>query len=390
MSQQVHTKIADLGSAIQNFKEKTKVTKRTNGIVGFDGFVDSFIRFETPSTMAELGPKITAAAGIAASYFVKSQGEKFGGNGPLLANGLHDILSGEVGISYIGGIGNDKALPIYENALGAKMKLYTIAPSAVTTCLEFTDGKIMLNDLGPCAEITWDRLIERVGADKVDELVKGADFVAAVNWGKLANVGSIWKNLAARHKALGLPAKKLLFFMDLAEFEQREEADRNEVIKIVAEITEHCNTILSLNLKEAWQLADSFKGDYHGQKEPAQVAALAAFLRSKVTVDRIIIHPNDGAACASATGSVYVPGPHCKEPLISTGAGDNFGAGCVAAALHGLDDTGILLAGNCASGHFVRCGHPASFADMASMLDLWTAGTLGERLPVPDRVRSRL
>ena len=94
----------------------------------------------------------------------------------------------------------------------------------------------------------------------------------------------------------------------------------------------------------------------------------------------VIVHPNNGAACASANGTVYVPGPHCREPFISTGAGDNFGAGCLAAALKGLDDTGIVLAGNCASGHFVRSGRSASFSDMACLLDLWTAGTLGERL----------
>ena len=59
----------------------------------------------------------------------------------------------------------------------------------------------MLNDLGPCAEISWDRLIERVGSETVDRLIKAADFVGAVNWGKLVNVGTIWRNLAARHRA---------------------------------------------------------------------------------------------------------------------------------------------------------------------------------------------
>ena len=110
------------------------------------------------------------------------------------------------------------------------------------------------------------------------------------------------------------------------------------------------------------------------------MAELAAFLRAHLVVDRVIVHPNNGAACASAGGTVYVPGPHCREPLISTGAGDNFGAGCLAAALKGMDDSGIVLAGNCASGHFVRSGRSASFADMAKLLDAWAGGTLGERL----------
>jgi hypothetical protein len=45
-----------------------------------------------------------------------------------------------------------------------------------------------------------------------------------------------------------------------------------------------------------------------------------------------------------------------------------------------FDDAGLLLAGNCSSGHFVRSGRSASFADMTKLLDAWAAGTLGERL----------
>ena len=53
--------------------------------------------------------------------------------------------------------------------------------------------------------------------------------------------------------------------------------------------------------------------------------------------------------------------------------------GCLAAALRGIAGTGILLAGNCASGYFVRSGRSASFAAMAWPLDAWVHGTLGER-----------
>ena len=127
-------------------------------------------------------------------------------------------------------------------------------------------------------------------------------------------------------------------------------------------------------------MGEVFGESYHGRKDADSVAELAAVLRSRIVVDRVIIHPNDGAACASAFGTVYVPGPYCREPLISTGAGDNFGAGCLSAALRGFDDACLLLAGNCASGHFVRSGRSPSFSTMTKMLDAWAAGRLGERL----------
>jgi sugar/nucleoside kinase (ribokinase family) len=213
-----------------------------------------------------------------------------------------------------------------------------------------------------------------------DAAFNSASFISAVNWGKLPHAGPIWSNLAARLAALGVPAKQVLFFMDLAEFETRPRADREDLLARMEPITRQCQTLLSFNLKEAWQMGEVFGGAFHGRKDADSVAELAAFLLARIAVDRVIIHPNDGAACASAAGTVYVPGPYCREPLISTGAGDNFGAGCLAAALRHFDDAGVLLAGNCASGHFVRSGRSATFADMVRMLDAWAAGTLGERL----------
>ena len=375
----VHT----LSSVIMDFKAKLNpaTASKQSGLCGFDGFIDTFVRLQTPASMAEFGPKVTAAAGIATSFPVRHLGDKFGGNGPLFAAALNDIYSGEIDVTYIGAMGRGEVLPIFQAALGNKTKrLYTLAAAAQTTCLEFTDGKIMLNDMAACAEITWERLLASVGQAALDVELKVARFISAVNWGKLPHAGEIWSNLAVRLKHLNVPAKQVLFFMDLAEFETRSKGDCEELVARIELITRQCQTLLSFNLKEAWQMADLFGGAFHGRKDADSVAELATFLRTYIAVDRVIVHPNNGAACASANGTVYVPGPHCREPFISTGAGDNFGAGCLAAALKGLDDTGIVLAGNCASGHFVRSGRSASFSDMTGLLDLWAGGTLGERL----------
>jgi hypothetical protein len=352
-----------------------------SGLCGFDGFIDSFIRMESPASMAEFGPKVTAAAGIAASYMVQRQGDKFGGNGPLFASALRGILGAELNLTYAGALGRDAILPIFQEALeGSVDQIYTLADPAHSDCLEFTDGKVMLCDLRSCAEITWERLLECVGEEALDGILTRADFISAVNWGKLVNVGPLWKNLAERHRQLGKAPRELSFFMDLAEFEQRPEEDRQGLINLAGEITKQCRTLLSFNLKEAWQMGETLGGNFSGKKAPDDVAALAVFLRERIDVDRIIIHPNDGAACASEDKVAYVPGPFCSDPLISTGAGDNFGAGCLAGALQGLDDAGIVLAGNCASGYFVRTGRSASFSDMVGLIDQWVAGTLSDRL----------
>jgi hypothetical protein len=362
-------------------KMSTPVRDDLSGICGFDGFIDTFIRLEQPASMAEFGPKVADAAGIAASYPASHLGDKFGGNGPLYASGLNDIYAGQVDVTYIGAMGRESILPIYQEALEGKTKrLYSLADPAHSDCLEFTDGKVMLGDLAACADITLERLLEVVGEDAVDAELKAADFIAAVNWGKLPHVGEIWSYLAKRSRHLDLPAKAVHCFMDLAEFEGRPKEDIEGLLGRLPEITAQFQTMLGFNLKEAWQMGAFFGEDFTGCKDPESVADLAKALRQRIDVDRIIIHPNSGAACASEENAVFVPGPHCNEPLISTGAGDNFGAGCLVAALQGLDDTGIVLAGNLASGHYVRSGRSATFGAMQRMLQAWQDGSLGERL----------
>lgn len=168
--------------------------------------------------------------------------------------------------------------------------------------------------------------------------------------------------------------------MDLAEFEHRSLEDKMQLPPLLSTISRQCQTVLSLNLKEAWQLGDLFGGSYQGLKLPHEVMKLADFIRGQLEVDRVLIHPNDGAVCASSNGTSYVLGPFCQNPLISTGAGDHFGAGALAGVLSGLDDLGILLAGVISSGYYVRSGKAPTIDQSVSFLDLWEKGDLPERL----------
>jgi hypothetical protein len=378
----VYKNIQDLSEKLESIRSQMlKKSDKFSGICGFDGFVDTFIRMIEPPSMEAFGPKVAAAAGIAASYKVSHKGDKFGGNGPLFAGAISDIFKREIDLTYIGAMGKDAVIPLFQEALEDKVDhLYTLAEPAHSDCLEFTDGKIMLGDLSSCAEITWDRLLEVVGESVLEKKLVNADFISAVNWGKLDNVGEIWKNISLKLSQLQVTPKKVHFFMDLAEFEHRSKEDIQKLLDILPDITKQSSTILSFNLKEAWQMASFLGKDFHGKKDPETVAELAAFMREKIDVDKIVIHPNDGAVISGARETIYIPGPYCREPLISTGAGDNFGAGCLSAYLQGFDDTGIILAGVCASGYFVRSGKSPSFAQMADLLNSWQKGTLGERL----------
>ena len=257
----VYKSLSEMKPEFAEWRTKLGDARRSkfSGICGFDEFIDTFIQMKSPATMAEFGPSVAAAAGISTSYLAHNIGDKFGGNGPLLTSALHGILGDAVATTYIGALGADAILPIFQAALGGKTKMmYSLAAPAHSDCIEFSDGKIMLSDLRSCSEIDWNRLVERVGDRGIDALLAKSDFVAAVNWGKLPNVGDICDSLVVRLERLNIPRKKLIFFMDLAEFEQRSIHDRRELLSCLSRITARCNAILSLNLKEAWQLPYKF------------------------------------------------------------------------------------------------------------------------------------
>lgn len=383
MNTTLHASLQDLGDGLPSIRETLRkgINREISGICGFDGFIDTFIRMENPSSMEEFGPRVAAAAGIATSCPVRHLGDKFGGNGPLFARALHDLNDGNVAVTYIGALGDGDILPIFAEALKGKMrKIVSLADPAHSDCLEFTDGKVMLGDLSTCADVTWERLVERLGREALEEELSRAGYISAVNWGKLPHAGEIWSNLAEGLKTAGRKPREVPFFMDLAEFEHRDRADLKDLLERLSGISAQCHTLLSFNLKEAWQIGDFLGKDFSGRKDPESVAALASFLHREIDTDRVIIHPNSGAACASDDGTVYVPGPFCKDPLISTGAGDNFGAGCLTAVLLGLDDTGVVLTGNCASGFFVRSGKTPTLRELDEFIEMWHQKQLPERL----------
>jgi hypothetical protein len=121
-SQPIYRDVQSLVPAMAEFKAKTAAPTagRLSGVCGFDGFIDTVVRLQTPPSMAEFGPKVTTAAGVAASYPVRHLGDKFGGNGPLFAAALNDICSGKIDVTYIGAMGRGEVLPIFQSALGGK------------------------------------------------------------------------------------------------------------------------------------------------------------------------------------------------------------------------------------------------------------------------------
>jgi sugar/nucleoside kinase (ribokinase family) len=367
-----------------DFKTRTLEALRTHGpalaekrsVVGFDGFVDTIVTpvalrtaqgeaFTPITTINEFGQRILAAAGKSTNIEFYPRMDKLGGNGPIMANAL---LSAGGRLTYIGALGRTAIHPVFQEFAG-RADVVSLADPAATTAVEFTDGKLMLGQMRTLDEITFERIVEKMGREEVNRVFAAADLVALVNWTMIPNMTAIFRGLVETVFP-SLPARDRLFFFDLADPEKRSRADLLDALAIIGQFEQFGRVTLGLNLKEAQQVWAAF-GYPAINEDEAGLRKMCADIRARLGVATVVVHPKESAACATADGTFWVPGPYTAKPLITTGAGDHFNAGFSNAQLLGLPPESCLTAGVCTSGHYVRTGQSPELTDLITFLQTW-------------------
>lgn len=353
----------------------------TPALVGFDGFVDSIIavvdtrkdanNYEPVPTIARLGQKISAAAGMSSNYELVVKLQKLGGNGPIMANAL---ASAGLPVTYLGNLGYPKLHPVFDDF--AKIaKVITIAEPGYTDALEFDDGKLMLGKHQSLGDVNWKRLLEVVGEAKLIDLFSQSRFLGIVNWTMLTHLSDVFEKITT-HVLPKLPAtggaRRRRIFVDLADPEKRTREDLGKALKLIAGFEKYCDATLGLNLKEAVQVAEVL-GVNPTDNPEANLEPLAVQLREKLGTNTVVIHPRRGAAAATVTNGTVVSarfaGPFVAVPKLSTGAGDNFNAGFSVAQLAQLPVEQALCVGTATSGYYVRNAGSPSLEQLAEFCD---------------------
>ena len=227
----------------------------------------------------------------------------------------------------------------------------------------------MLGQMRSLDEITFERIVEKIGREGVNQLFAAADLIALVNWTMIPNMTAIFEALVETVLPV-LPARDRIFFFDLADPEKRSREDLLNVLAVIGKFEKFGRVTLGLNLKEAQQVWAAL--DCPAIKEDeAGLRKMSADIRSRLGLSTVVVHPKESAACATAAGTAWVPGPYTAKPLITTGAGDHFNAGFSNAQLLGLSPESCLTVGVCTSGHYVRTGQSPTLADLTTFLQTW-------------------
>lgn len=369
---------------LDELSDKMASISSKTAIVGLDGFVDKIIKpvgnrygqgadFDPIPTIEDFGNRILAAAGRSANIELYEEYEKLGGNGPIMANAL---ASEGAKVRYLGALGQP-VHPVFEE-FARQTDAISIADPGITHALEFNDGKIMLGSMKGLDDINLQGMIDAMGEGAFIDLINRADLIALVNWTMIPNMTSVFEDLLTRILPnIGPKESGRYFYFDLTDPAKRSKGDLKEVVKVISRFRSYGSVTLGLNYSESRQVAEVLDlGDINEDAEGLKAGATR--IRNALNLSCVVIHPRAGAAAATRDGAWYVDGPFCKNPKISTGAGDHFNAGFSAAEVIGLSTEACLMVAVATSGQYVRTGRSPSLRDTARFIESWTAGTLSD------------
>lgn len=329
-----------------------------NGLVGFDGFVDTIVevveqrqsatKYTPFKSMKDFSKKVAAASGKSANFEVVNTMEKLGGNGPIMAFALSTLGAP---VEYLGMVGHPKPHPVFAE-FAKRAKIHGIAEPGQTSAFEFGDGKLMFGQHSTVHEVSWEVIKKRFGDKNFRKIWNNANFVAMVNWTMLPHMSALWKKMLSEFK-VGKDDKRKVLFFDLADPAKRIDADLSAALKIIAEFQAHHDVILGLNESEALHVAKVLRLKKFPRSEKGY-AALAGAIREKLGLHTVVVHPTEFACGADPDGEAFVKGPFTAKPKITTGAGDHFNAGFLIGRLLGLSLAHSLQLAVANSGFYVR------------------------------------
>lgn len=363
-------------------KLENKNPSAIKSIVGFDGFIDEVVHvvdkrldsqnYTRVSTLEAYGKRIAATAGLSSNVEIVTISKKLGGNGPILANAL---LEYGVHMSYVGALGYPDVHPVFCGMADRCDNVMTMADPSATDAVEFEDGKIIRAKLSAFQELTYDNLKERIGLEVLAEVFDRSDLIGFVNWALPPFSGLIWKGILSDvMPMLKNETRQKIFFFDLADPASRQTEELHDALRTIEAYAKRYRVVLGLNLREAVQVANSFGANFDFKEDALE--DIARCIRRFIEIDTLVIHPVKESCCLIGGEFVRRIGPYCANPVLTTGAGDNFNAGFILGICLGLTAQEALLLGMAISGFYVRNARSANLDEIKQFILLWANGEL--------------
>ncbi len=347
-----------------NITQHAHLLKGKKVTIGFDGFIDSIVRVVTNrtaekaeyfKTIREFGHYTLEKSGDNFSLELQKVVKKAGGNMPVMARAM---AGWDVDINCIGTLGLPDIDALFRE-FPDNCKLFSFADPGVTTALEFNDGKIIMGEMSSLNSADWEVVSRVLGKQTLRDLFSGSSLIGIVNWSELLHATSIWKGLLEEViPFISLDGKPVAFF-DLADFSKRNKADLLAALDTLKQFKQYFRVVLGLNRNETRLLHEVLTGTSAGNQLTETGRKIYLDLQPEI----LLIH-HKTMALAWHQEQVHIE--ECEvieDPVISTGAGDNFNAGFAIAMMMNLDIAECLKLAHQFASHYMRTGSSLTVAE---------------------------
>lgn len=339
--------------------------------LGFDGFIDSVVKvirykddqhpvsyFNSPHSFGE---HITAKGDKNLSIELETITTKIGGNMPIMANAIAQMGPQ---VSCLGPLGYPDIHPIFRQ-MSPNCALQSYADPGLTKVLEFRTGKIMLAEMGNLNNIQWSFIKETIGIKTFLELFTKSDLISLLNWSELDNSTAIWNGLLTDVLPNATRSARPIGFFDLSDCSKRGESSIREAMNLLNAFSHYWDVVLSLNLNEA-AIVCSVLTKRTAREDDVEQMCEQIFMNLKI--DTVIIHSSKQAIARDNKLSVRKT-TFIKDPVISSGSGDNFNAGFCIGKLLGLETAVSLALGHTTSSLYMLSAHSPSVKQVLEFLE---------------------
>lgn len=324
---------------------------------GFDGFIDTLIRTikskqnnepEFFSSINEFGNYILSKSSGNCSIEYEVIDTKLGGNMPITSNALGNL---GVHVNCIGAFGYPHVRTIF-NTLSKNCTLHSFTEPGIATAYEFKDGKIIFGEAKALNTVDWNELKHIIGIEKLIELFKESDLFCLLNWSEIDTSTSIWKGLLNDVLPAYKKEKKQTIFVDLSDCSKRSKESILEMLSLLRSFAEYAKVILSINRNESRMIYKMACNE----NIPEDFKELCSELFTQLGIDMLVFHSSATSYVFTKNNCVEGESFFIKDPLFSTGAGDNFNAGFIAAQLLELDNEDALTLANAIAAQYIQSG----------------------------------
>jgi sugar/nucleoside kinase (ribokinase family) len=352
---------------------RTHAPRLRNKVVslGFDAFIDSVVKvvkqkdaygevhyFE--STQA-FGEYIVEKGEKSFSIEMEEMTTKLGGNMPIMANAIAQMGSE---VFCIGPMGRAEIHPVFK-PMQKICKLHSYADPGFTKVLEFSSGKIMMAEMTGLNNIPWEFIRDSVGIDTFRDLLSRSDLIAFLNWSELDNSTAIWRGVLNDVLPKTVSKNRPVGFFDLSDCSKRESASITEAMSLLSDFSRYWDIVLSLNLNEATILTNVLGTADSGDTD---IRKMCSSIYEKLNIHTVIIHTSRLSVARDSDGAYTQNTFFLNEPVISSGAGDNFNAGFATGRLLSLPTQTCLVLGNATSALYMKSAKSPAINDLTAFL----------------------